>query len=398
MRFVALLCFLALGLDAQSISYNWSRKIDLAKEMLRKVKLEHSNKAVTYTQKIIIPKPRGKSKALPRRQASKPKSRTIIRKRTDYAWKEAALVVMDTDNGNLEIVKIKKAGKKLQNNNPKFKISLEARPSGLTWNGKNTPFSVANPDSTFAVVANKWLERLANGKTKEHIYSPYSARLHEQELVEIGNKHIDDDIYWAMSQLTRRGIGSPIFPNVNIADVVPRRYLKNIVLTEQTDPQELYAFLAGTLEFDPFDRVKVIIGANGEDAYATTTSDAAALGWAQFTKPTWDLMIREFSDAKLPNFKTGAPDHIYALQATALLYNYNLNKLVDALGRKILDDPNLKLYMAAAHNCGINRVISALQNPGKDWRVALRKLGKTDETILFLEKIDYLRQSETSKQ
>lgn len=394
---IIMLCLFVLNLNAQTISYNWLERIGLAKEILRTVKLEHSSKTVTYTQKVRIPSyihltksaresiqgTKGKSK-------SKRKSRVIIRKHTDYAWKEVALVVMDADNGNLEIVKIKKAGQELLNSNSKYDVSIEKRPSGLTWNGKNTAFSITAKSSIYVVVANKWLERLANGKLKEHIYSPYSAKLRQKELIEAGDKHLDDDIYWAMGQLAGWGVGSLTFPDKKVADIVPRNYLKNIILTEQTDPQEFYAFLAGTAGYDPFERVKVIIGANGEDAYATTTSDADALGWTQFTEPTWNLMIKECPHAKLPDFKSGAPDHISSLQATALLYNYNLNKLVEAFGRIVLGNPGLELYLAAAHNCGINRVITALKKPGKDWRQALRRLSKTDETIIFLGKVDYL--------
>ena len=388
----AMLCLFVLSLNAQTISYNWLDKIGLAKEMLRTVKLEHSKKTVTYTKKIRIPKAKGKSKSLPRRQAGKQKSRIIVPKFTDYAWKEAALVVMDADNGNLEIAKIKKDGQRLVNTNPKFDISIEERSSGLTWNGKNTAFTVISNESNsiYTVIANKWLERLADGRVKEHVYAPFSNSLYQQELIASGEAHLKDDVRLALGQLGVWGVGSLVFPKVTLASVVPADYLYNIALNEQTDPQEFYAFLAGDIKYDPFKRVLVLLAANGEEAYAETKSNADALGPHQFTEPTWNLMKKTYPDAKLFNFRDNAGNHLVSSRATALLYDYNLAELVRVFGNKILRDKNLTMYIAAAHNCGVSRVIKALKKPGKNWRVALRKLGKTDETILFLEKMDYL--------
>lgn len=376
-------CFFVLNLHAQTISYSWLEKIGLAQEMLRPIKLEHSINTTTSVQKIIMPRVAGKSK-------SKQKSRIVIRKRTDYAWKEIALAIMNVSNGNLEVIKIKKAGQELQNNNQGFQISIEKRPSGLTWNGKNTAFSVTSNGLTYTVVANKWLERLAEGKPKEHIYSSYSIELHQKELIEAGDKHLDKDIHWAMGQLAGWGVASLAVPDKKISDVMPYNYLKNIILVEQTDPREFYDFLGGLIEYDPFERVRVIIGANGGGAYLETKSDAGALGLSQFTENTWKLMVKKFPGAQLSSWRVGASDHVESTRATALLYDYNLARLKGVFGDKILENKNLILYIAAAHNCGVNRVIAALKKPGKDWRQALRKLGRTDETMIFLEKMDYL--------
>ncbi len=369
--------------NAQTISYNWLERIGLAKEMLRAVKLEHSNKTAAYIQKIIIPGAWGKSK-------SRPKPRTIIRKRTDYAWKEIALAIMDLDNGNIEIIKIKKVGQELQNDNLKFGISIEKRPSGLIWNSKNTALVVTGRDSTYAVIANKWLERLADGGAKEHIYAPFSTAFYQDELILNGEIRLRNNIHSALSQLDVWGVGSLAFTQKKITTIVALEYVRNIALNEQTDPQEFYAFLAGAIKYNPFKRVLVLIGANGEEAYSETKSGADALGLHQFTEDTWNLMRKTNPDARLPDFRSGAGNHVISSRATALLYDYNLAELVKAFGGKILKDKNLIPYIAAAHNCGVKRVIRALKKPGHDWRRALRKLGKTDETIIFLEKMDYL--------
>ncbi len=228
--------------------------------------------------------------------------------------------------------------------------------------------------------------------------------MHQESLVEKGDGHLREDIDVALYRLGRSGVGSLVFDQKTIATTTPIDFVKNICLAEHTDPQEFYAFTAGTVEYDPFDRVKVIIAANGEAAYNDTASSARALGLMQFTNQTgknrrgkqrlgtWDLVRKEYREAELPEFQVGATDHVNSMQATALLRDYNLNRLVKTLGEEILADENLEAYLYAAHNCGIDRVIKALRRagPGQNWRSALRKLGKTDETIIYLEKIDYL--------
>lgn len=382
--FTFLVCFLVFSLNAQTISYSWLDKIGLAKEMLREVKLKHSKQTKTYIQKL---------KPLKTKRRSKSKQRITIRKNTDYAWKEIALAIMDMDNGNIEIVKVTKKAQELINPNLRYIISLEPRPSGLTWNGKNTAFLVTGEGSTYAVIANKWLERQNDGIAKEKIYTPFSTKLNQEGLIGAGENHLKNDVDLALGQLGLWGVGSLAYPQKTVASIVPPDYLRNIALNEQTDPREFYAFLGNALEYDPFQRVLVLIAANGEEAYSETQSNANALGLTQFTNGAWSLIRKEYLHSELPDFRTGAGDHIKSLQATALLYDYNLAKLINAFGQEILRDENLVFYLAAAHNCGIGRVITALKKPGKDWRKDLRKLGKTNETIIYLEKMDYLMES-----
>ena len=55
-----------------------------------------------------------------------------------------------------------------------------------------------------------------------------------------------------------------------------------------------------------------------------------------------------------------------------------------------IKDENLDYYLYAAHNCGVGRVVQALKKTGSDWRTALRRISNTDETNIFLEKVDYV--------
>ena len=372
---------------ARAEVHSWVGKIVEAKEMLRDIELKHSNKLVSYKEIRKSP-PRNKKK----------KARAITIKRTDYAWKEAGLALINTKTGEMQIVKIRKDGQKLNNYSNGFVIKIEPRINGITWNGRNTAFRVVEPVG-WAVIANKWIEQ-ASSKTAESVYFPYSTATHQDELVGIGGWHLDNDAADAFAELRFKDVKSLVFPEKMVGDVVPPEFPKNLVLVELTDPQEFYAYKSGDLKLSPFNRVKVLLAGNGEGAFPAYNY-AGAVGLTQFTnnKPkrgrgvgTWDVVRGAYLTALLPEFKIGATNHIESIKAAILLYDYNLDKLVRAFGSKILDDKNLELYLYAAHNCGISRVIEAIKHTkrGQDWRVALRKLSKTDETIMFLDKVGYL--------
>ena len=374
------------GFQPRPEIHSWLGKITEAKEMLRGVELKHSAKLVSYKETRKLPPKKGK------------KTKVISIKKADYAWKEAGLALMNVETGEIKIIKIRKESQKLLNYDGVFLVEIEQRISGLTWNSRNTAFRVVKPTG-WVVIADKWIERV-NSKPTESIYFPYSTNVHQGELIDIGGWHLDDDTAAAFAELRFRDVKSLTYPEKIVGDVVPAEFTKNLVLTELTDPQEFYAFKSGVLKYNPFDRVKVILAGNGEEAFPTTNY-AGAVGLTQFTnnKPkrgrgagTWDMVRKTYPAAQLPEFKIGAANHTESIKAAILLYDYNLNELAKAFRIDILDDENLNFYLYAAHNCGIGRVIQAIKRtkPGQDWRVALRKLGKTDETIVFLEKVNYL--------
>ncbi len=365
--------------EAQEKKYSWLDKIDEARRMLKDVELKHSVKIVTYKEARKLPA-----------QGKKKKSKIITTKRTDYAWKEASQALMNTETGEIKLIKIRKEGQNLFNLDKEFMVEIEPRVNGITWNGRNTAFRVVAPDG-WVVIANGWID-LANGKPAERIYFPYSTSLHQYELIQSGGNHLISDLIGALSILHSSGVKSLTNPNEEVAKMTySSLFTLNLVLVELTDPQEFYAFKSGTLKFNPFDRVKILLAGNGEGAFSTYNY-AGAVGLTQFTRGTWNIIKKKYPLAKLPEFNVGAIQHVESIMAAMLLYDYNLNELKKVFGEKILDDEKLDYYLYAAHNCGIGRVIKAIKltKPGHDWRVALRKLGKTDETIIFLEKADYL--------
>ena len=395
----ALSCFLFLPvLKSQAIPFNWLDRIGLAKEMLRKVELAHSPKIITYREVIKIP-------LLKKTKKGKHwLNGTITRTHHDYARKEAALAVMSLDNGSIEIVKIIKEGRGLRNINSKFEISVEERRSGLAWNGKNTAFRVICP-SGYVVIADKWIRgplrsrgRIIRPVPEEVIFTPYSEGIHQPELIKAGKNELDKNIELAIYRLGGLGVGSLAQPDKNIANSVKPEFLKNIALAEHTDPQEFYSFKYGLFKYNPFERVEILLAANGDETFSTFNY-AGAIGLMQFTNNsskrrksagTWDMVRGAYPSAQLRPFEIGAINPRESIAAAILLRDYNANELVKSFGQVILEDENLDFYLYAAHNCGIGRVIKALKKSRKNWCSVLHKLSRTDETIIYLEKIEYL--------
>lgn len=368
--------------------FEWLDKVAEAKRGLKDIKLHHSPKILTYTETRKVFSPAGRTG----RKSNRPGK--IVIKRRDYAWKEAALALLNTHTGEIRYIKIKKEGQKLWNKDPVFMVEIEERVNGLKWNGKNTAFRVIS-GSDWVVIGCKWLE-LTNGKPRESTYVPYSIGLDNQELAEFGSLHLKADVIIAFEELEARRVESLALPGQLVSSVVPDTYPFNVILDEHTDPQEFHAFLSGQNKHSPFDRVKVLLALNGEEAFQAYNY-AGAVGLTQFTNNrgrklkragTWDVVRAAYKTAKLSEFKVGAADHIQSIMASALLWDYNLSKLAAALGLiKVFLNPECDYYLYAAHNCGIDRVIRAVKSGGSDWRRFL-----PGETRIYLEKLDFVHQ------
>lgn len=373
---------------------NWFGRIVEAQTGLKKLKLKRAGKIATYDEIRKVIKFSGE-----KGQAGLPAQagivKTVIIKQRDYAWKEIGLALLNTKTGELKLAKVRKEGAKLVNPNKGFSIELEERVNGLTWNGRNTAFKITPSD--WVVIGSKYIG-IINKRPKEIIYVPYSTGLYQREIVEMGDLHLLSDNEKAIASLNSLKVQSLWLPDMNITDVVSPDYAYNIALVEHIDPDEFHAFVAGALEFSPFERVLVLLAINSEEAFQTFNY-AGAIGLTQFTNNgskkhkrlgTWDTVRNAYPKAKLPSFNKGSTNHRESIKATMLLYDLNLGALLRVFGPEILKDKNLDHYLYAAHNCGIGRVINAIKTSRERWRKVLRELSPTDQTNVFLQKIDYL--------
>lgn len=279
----------------------------------------------------------------------------------------------------------------------RFVVNLEARYFGQAWMAYNTPFSIVPTDWIPIGVVWKKFRR----STYYH-YVPFSKALYREyvRLRMVGQKHLDADLREAFRRLRERTVFSRAIPGRLAADVVEKLFfetLRAIPLQEQSDPYEMDQYIEGELEYDPFMRVQVIVGANGNSAFSLARSGAGALGITQIWKPTCDGLRARYPDAELSRncgytADNEAHGHIESFTASILHFDIELERLVNAFGADILKDADLFRMVDAGYNGDIARVIRARRRFGKTWDVYHGTRYLTWETVWYLQKYDYIIQ------
>ncbi len=329
---------------------------------------------------------------------------SISRKKLTEQNKDIGMKIMNVDNGEIEIIKVsirvEKDGIRLISP-PGYQIDIVERASGIRWNKWNTLYKISSP-ANWLVLKNKYpdvteqTQKVAvkdkAGKKRtiskkfstveEFVYSPYSGELHTPELIEAGREYLKSVVASAMADLK---VNSALLPS----------FFARLPILEQTDMTEFNANPQISV-----DRVLVLIGANKDVAFKKTGSKAGALGWVQFTPTTYKNIRKGYPAANLiADFAIGAADHLNSMKAAILLYDYNLAGLVKKFGNKILDDPKLEEYLAAAYNGKPSRASLSLKASIlaglDDWVDALssKRGGLANETKGYMTKIRFLQEN-----
>mgnify|MGYP001613764098 FL=1 len=331
---------------------------------------------------------------------------SITRKKLKEEERDIALKILNIQSGEIRIIKIRiiitsKNG--LSIINPLgYKIELATRSSGIQWNKWNSMYKITEPES-WIVIKNKYPEwETKNGKkvVEERIYAPYGLGLHQQEVIEAGREYLRLIARKTFEELAANEVYSRAVPGQLVADIsgLNQAMFSRLPLIEGMDFSE---FLA-----DPqtsYERVLVLIGSNKDKAYYWTESSAGARGWLQYTPKTYKEIRKLYPAAKLlADHKTGASNHINSMKAAILLHDYNLAGLVKKFGGKILADPRLEEYLAAAYNGNpdwVHNSLKATISRGlSDWVNTLSATrkdslgGLRNETKGYIEKIRYLQE------
>jgi len=335
--------------------------------------------------------------------------KSVTRKKISDKELVLGLKLLNTKTGEVEIItahaKIDVNGVKIEAPDG-YQIEIVERPNGIRWNYWNTLYRVITPEDTVVIKNNYPRETIATVssvvkgrvvKTTKKVvqgflYVPHSEFFEKEEnkkiLVEAGREHIKNIVSQAFSDLRDRGVQSRAFVGGLVADtdVFLFRFLERIPLLEQGDFTEFQLDPQKTAE-----RVLIILGANGDNAWRYTCNRSDACGWVQFTPGTYNSLRTKFyaSAALEEDFKEGAGDQINSMMAAILLYDYNLSDLIDKYGKKVVEDPRLEEYLAAAYNGKPvwvwNSLNATLGKTVDDWTKYLKK-----ETIGFIYKLRYL--------
>lgn len=265
--------------------------------------------------------------------------------------KEIALAVLDIETGEvfekrywLNIAEINKASelrKKYLDNPekiPRFhpkNTDEKFMAVSNWWNSFNSDISIIREGTVggrYAVVANKYLmsnedlaypEDRTGQKYSDIVYVPYSSALRDKILVAMGKQFLNDHVSAVFSELAEARVMSKAFPGRLVTDTMTQAFVKNIFLTEQTDPKMMKASTDGGLEL--VERVFIRLGTNGEKAFRYTVSKTGASGLGQIMPKTYASMYKGYSSAQLiKDTEIGRVDVKNGIKATALVLDDHL--------------------------------------------------------------------------
>jgi len=282
---------------------------------------------------------------------------------TGIVGREMAIAIMDAD-GKISIARAIKRDPGFEVLSTDFILSMRRE------NGINSDIACISPAGG-KVIAVKYpvsneRSRFGPGNSViEAIYTPYSAEIKTDEVVEKGIEVKNGFIDKALSRLKDRGVESRAFPGRRVVDVIPRDILRVLLLNEHIDPSE---FKSPEMAKPLAERVLTVIGTNREKAYAYSISPAGAHGLIQMIPSTYFLLVNRYSSAGLrSNFAEAMADPINAVMAQILLCDSDWESI---RARSDLSAEKVGPYLAAAYNGGVGRVLTLLSHEQNDWMEA----------------------------
>lgn len=271
---------------------------------------------------------------------------------------------------------------------PKFRpidVENDFRVDVNWWNNHNSDLSIVKEGNTeqiengdlmekqeetgrFLVVGNKFSissddlaypEDRTGKKYSDIVYVPYSSGLHTQELIELGRKFLVENTDEAFKELEVLAIQSHSYPNMAVTEVIDKTFVKNLFLTEQTDPA--LVFVSSDNGQRLAERVLVRLGANEDQTFRYTYSKTGALGLGQIMPGTYGSIVKRYSEAKLlKDIDIGRVDIVNGIKTTALVLDDHFATVVNnsdktKKGQSVLKTKTprqIEEIMAAAYNGG----------------------------------------------
>src|SRR3989338_1631364 len=285
------------------------------------------------------------------------------------------------------------------------------------WNGWASDWGVekiaSNSSDIYIVVADKYSvpnsyiiypEDKTGAKYSDIIFSPPSEALHDQDLVVNGKEYVDNKVDTVFEELRDLQVTSRAFPGELVVDTISKKFVKDILLVEQTDPDAILN-RAKTDEEKRRVAEKVLLryGLNGDKSFRYTVSSAGALGLAQIMQTTYTLpkkkegILELYPKANLiKDSKFGRVDPVNAIKAQILVFDDKIRQVkqnvYSSRSRAIkvfesLTENQLNEVRAMGYNGGASKY--NLSTGGLKTRVK-----GYNETKMFIEKyrvISYLK-------
>jgi len=263
---------------------------------------------------------------------------------THFVW----VLAVGKTNGPLSVVRMDETGKNDQG------LSI----SWAVDNFINTRFKIAGPDG-YIVFAQRRPVHAKDGSYQEAVYTAYSPELDTKTMRDAGLAYLQDLQKQAFEQIKTYDVRSLVAPRLTVADKLPKSMLIRLMITEHIDPLHMrYVGMEQCVH-----EVLVTLAANGGNSYAYAKSSAGALGLPQFVASSYDMVRKNYPDARLePDFQLGMTNLPNAMLASALLLDLELTELPGAYLKKITaTTEQFAAYLAAGYNRNPAHVVKTYQ-------------------------------------
>lgn len=329
--------------------------------------------------------------------------------------KEIALAVLNLETGEvlekrywLDEEDIKKANTLrrtyLENteNLPKFmpeNINEEFAVTVNWWNNFNSDLSItkSNSNETYIIIANKFLmdndslayaEDRTGVKYSDIVYAPYSSPIHLADFILTGQKFLNENVAQAFKELEETGIESRALPGKLVTETIAQTFVKNIFLTEQTDPR-------GMLSSDDngqklAERVFVRLGMNKEKTFRYTVSKTGASGLGQIMPGTYASIVKGYPKAHLiKDIDIGRVDIVNAIKASVLVFDDHFSTVMN----RVNASAKSRAVFAKKTQNEIDEIRAAIYNGGPSKYKPLTGTISLaiNETVGFLKKFKMIR-------
>jgi len=278
---------------------------------------------------------------------------------TGIVGREMALAILEPD-GKIRVARAIKRDPGFELLTPGIILSMRRE------NGLNSDIACIDPAGG-KVVAVKYPISNENNRfgpgdsVIQAVYTPYSAEIKTEEVVQKGLDVQNGFIEKAYARLKDRGVQSRAFPGRRIVDIMPKEILRVLLLNEHIDPGEFKS--AGATRFLA-ERVLTVLGTNREKAYAYSISPAGARGLVQMIPSTYSLLSRYPTAGLKSDFHATMGDPISAVMAQILLCDSDWQSIRE---RSDMPADRVGPYLAAAYNGGVGRVLSVLSHDQTNW-------------------------------
>ena len=196
------------------------------------------------------------------------------------------------------------------------------------WNSFNSDLSIAKSgsDTEYIIAANKYLldndslvypAEKTGEKYSDIVYAPYSSSMHIADFILGGARFLNKNVAQGFKELEDGEIESKALPGKLITETITQTFVKNIFLTEQTDPRKMFVSDNGGRQLA--ERVFVRLGINKEKAFRYTVSKTGASGLGQIMPGTYASIVKKYPAARLnKDIDIGRVDIVNAIKASIL--------------------------------------------------------------------------------